>query len=216
MGINNKETFKYYYNLEVSNNRNPCGPGSEAETVKRMGTIDFINDIIKEYKIKSISDCPSGLFENWMYLVDLENVKYIGYDINNLVVERNKSNYPDISFFELDMVNEKLPYTDLIICRDCFFHLSNSFVLSTIENFRNSGSTYLLSTHHRELKINNDLTKSELECEAGYRAINLEIEPYGLGSPMENHNENVKKYYKPGNNRQMSLWKLNCEDSYEY
>ena len=208
MGIKNKETFVYHYNLEISNNRCPCGPGSKSETVKQMGTIDFINNMIKKYNIKSISDCPCGLFENWMYLVDLKDVKYTGYDINDMAIKRNKKNYPNRSFFEIDMVNEVLPYANLIICRDCFFHLSNDFVLKAINNFKLSGSKYLLATHHNWLKINTDLTNKELECEAGFRLINLEIKPFNMGLPIENHNEDVKKYYKPGNNRQMSLWRL--------
>ena len=84
MGTKNKETFKYHYNLEIINNRCPHGPGSDSKLVKQSGTIEFLNDIIKKYHIKSISDCPSGLFNNWMYLVDLTGVKYIGYDINDL------------------------------------------------------------------------------------------------------------------------------------
>jgi hypothetical protein len=209
MGIKNKETFKYHYNLEVSNGRCSCGPGSEPEQVKQAGTIEFINSIIKKYGIKSISDCPCGLFENWMHLVDLTNVVYTGYDINDLAIKRNLDTYPNISFVELDMVNELLPKTDLIICRDCLFHLPNSFVSSALKNFYASGSKYLLATEHNWLKVNRELTKQELAVEAGYKHINLEIEPFNLGAPLEVHDEDVWRYYDAGHNKQMSLWKLN-------
>jgi hypothetical protein len=208
MTIKNKEIFKYHYNLELSNDRCPCGPGSDGVLVKRAGTVDFINNIIKKYQIKSINDCPCGLFENWMCLVNLTGVTYVGYDINDLAIERNKKNNPTLSFFELDLVNEILPKVDLIICRDCFFHLSNDFVLRGIKNFRNSKSTYLLATEHAHLNRNNDLTSKELECEAGFRCINLEISPYNLGLPIEIHTETIW-CRREGFNRQMSLWKLN-------
>lgn len=209
MGIKNKETFKYHYNLELSNNRCPCGPGSDSRIVKQIGTVPFINNIIKKYQIKSINDCPCGLFENWIYLINLVGIKYKGYDINDVAVERNKKNNPNLSFFEFDMVNDKLPYADLIICRDCLFHLSNDFVLSALENFRNSESIYLLATEHSWLHKNGDLTKEELKCEAGFRFINLEIYPFNLGLPIEVHNENMSRYKKGAYDRQLALWKLN-------
>lgn len=209
MGIKNKENFKYHYNLEISNGRCACGPGSECDKVKQAGTIDFINNTIKKYDIKSISDCPCGLFENWIYMVDLTNVKYTGYDINDLAINRNKEVYPERFFVELDLVNEVLPPADLIVCRDCLFHLSNDFVTSAIKNFYNSGSKYLLATEHRWVKRNVELTQEELSREAGFRFINIEIAPFNLGEPIEIHNEEVWRYYEQGHNRQMSLWKIN-------
>jgi len=208
MSIKNKKTFKHSYNLELDNNRCSCGPGSDGELVKKSGTIEFINNIIKKYKIKSISDCPCGLFENWMRFVDLTNVKYTGYDINDLAIERNKKNNPDLSFFEFDIVDDKLPYADLVICRDCLFHLPDSFVLGAIENFYNSGSAYLLATDYSWVEVNTDLTKEELELECGFRFINLEIKPFNLGSTIEIHNEEVWREYEGGHNRQMALWRL--------
>jgi hypothetical protein len=209
MGIKNKETFKYHYNLELSGGRCACGPGSDGESVKKAGTVDFIDGLIRRYGIKSISDCPCGLFENWICLVDLSSVEYTGYDINDLAVERNRKNNPSRSFFEFDLVNEILPKADLIICRDCLFHLSNDFVQRALKNFRDSGSTYLLATEHNHLKKNFDLTKEELEREAGFRHINLEISPYNLGTPIEMHVETLWCQREGGYNRQMSLWKLN-------
>jgi hypothetical protein len=142
-----------------------------------------------------------------MYLIDLTNVVYRGYDINDLAIERNKQYHPEWNFFEIDLVNEILPKADLIICRDCLFHLSNDFVLRAIKNFRDSGSTYLLATEHRWLKVNVDLNKEELEREAGFRQINIEIAPYNMGLPIEIHNEELWAS-REGGNRQMSLWKL--------
>lgn len=208
MGIKNKENFRYHYNLEVSNNRCACGPGSEGIKVKEAGTIDFINTIIKKYNIKSINDSPCGLFENWMYMIDLEGIYYVGYDINDLAIKRNKEQYPDKYFVEFDIVNEILPTADLIICRDCLFHLSNDFVIKSLKNFYDSGSKYLLATEHRYIKNNVDLTPSELINEAGYRPLNIEIPPYNMGMPIEIHNEELWAS-REGGNRQMSLWKIN-------
>jgi hypothetical protein len=52
------------------------------------------------------------------------------------------------------------------------------------------------------------LTPEELELEAGFRQINIEIAPYNMGTPIEVHNEELWKQ-REGGNRQISLWRLN-------
>jgi len=199
-----KESQKYYYNLQVGKKLPPNGPGSVDKHIKEEGTIDFINDILKKYNITSISDSPSGVYQNWIYLLDLpnRNIDYIGYDINDLIIQRNKEENPNVKFIEFDMCEEILPKTDLIICRDCLFHLPNDFVSRTLKNFKDSKSTYLLATEQRWVKKNNELTPKELKMECGWKPINLEIEPFDLGEPLEIHNEDRWK-------RSMSIWKIN-------
>jgi hypothetical protein len=206
--MNIKETHKYYYELAVKSNKPPCGDGSIAASVIREGTVGYIRDLIVRLDIKSINDCPSGLYENWMNLVDPPGlgVKYKGYDINDFVVERNKKNYPDLEFFEINMCEEILPEADLIICRDCLFHLPNQFVINTLNNFKKSGSVYLLATEQRWLNTNIELTPQELSNESGNKPINLEIEPFNLGAPIEFHDE---KTIDSRGVRSLSLWKLN-------
>ena len=203
-----KETHKYYYELAVKSGQPPCGTGSVAELVVRAGTVDYIKDLIQRLGIKSISDCPSGLYENWMYLVNPIGLgsSYVGYDINDLVVARNKERYPSIEFNEFNIVEEVLPKTDLIICRDCLFHLPNQFVINALNNFKKSGSTYLLSTEQRWVKTNNELSPDELLNESGNKPINLEIEPFNLGIPLEYHDE---KNIDDRGIRSMSLWRIN-------
>lgn len=209
MGIKNKEIFKYHYNLEVGNNRCPCGPGSRPDFLIYTGTIDYINRIIDDYNIKSINDCPSGVFGNWAYLLKLSDVKYVGYDINDLVVDRNKKEYPDLEFHELDLVNENVPYADLILCKDCLFHLSNAFVFKVLDNFKKSGSKYLLTTNYDKLSRNKELSSAELAREAGFKEINLIIDPFNMGLPIETHTEKINEFFGVENDHELSLWQLN-------
>ena len=145
------------------------------------------------------------VFDN---LLNLSEINYVGYDINDLAIERNRKNNSSITFVEFDMVNEVLPYADLIICRDCFFHLSNNFVLKVLNNFKLSGSKYLLATNHEQLDSNTDLTQKELDKEAGFRLINIRIAPFNFSESLEVHTEEITKYCLHGNDRQMVLWKL--------
>ena len=201
-----KESFIRNYKIKESLGSNvcPCGPGSVGESVIKAGTINFINMLIEKYNITSINDCPSGLYENWVHNLNLPSrgIKYIGYDINNIVVERNKYNYPNIEFYEFDNTKEVLPKCDLIICRDCLFHFPNEFVMKALKNFKDSKSTYLLATQQRWITENKEMSQGELNDELGYKPLNLEIEPFNLGKSLEFHDEKTW-------NRDMSLWKIN-------
>ena len=208
MGIKNKETHKYHYKLAVERGTCPCGEGSRPDFVTKTGTIDFIHHIINKYQIESINDSPCGVFGNWTRLVNLTDVNYTGYDINDLIIERNKKEYPDIPFYELDIVNEVMPKADLIICRDCFFHLPLDFITKALANFKSSGAKYLLATEHKIVTKNVELTQAELDVEAGNRLINLQIEPFSIGTPLEVHIEETKKYTDVSQDREMCLWEL--------
>lgn len=199
-----KDTHKYYYELALKNEAPPCGDGSVYEDVVKEGTINYIDSIVKKYNIKSINDCPCGLYENWIYSLefDKKGIDYVGYDINDLIIARNKTKFPAIRFIEFNMCEQQLPRSDLIICRDCLFHLPNQFVIAALDNFRLSGSTYLLATEQRWVTQNKELTQEELNNESGNKPINLEIVPFNLGRPLEFHDEKLW-------NRSLSLWRLN-------
>jgi hypothetical protein len=208
--MNIKEIHTYYYNLAVKSGNPPCGEGSKKENVVQAGTIDFIKDIISRYNIKSIADCPCGLYENWFYLIDAPSigVKYMGFDINDDAILRNQESYPELEFSSFNMVTQILPAVDLIICRDCLFHMPNSFVIETLKNFKSSGSLYLLSTTQTWLEANYELNSEELKNEAGNKPINLSIAPFSLGSPIELHDENVPGCFHCSRIRSLGLWKL--------
>ena len=203
-----EETHRAYYEIAVKTGTPPCGDGSILELVIRAGTIDYLNKLMKRYNIKSVSDCPCGLYENWIFKLDLpkKHIKYFGYDINHLVIKRNKKKYPKLKFFKFNMCDEILPQTDLIICRDCLFHLPNEFVINTLNNFKKSKSTYLLATEQQWVKKNHDLEPHELLFETGNRPINLEIDPFNLSNPIEFHDELNIDDRGP---RSISLWKIN-------
>ena len=202
-----KDAQKYYYNIQISSGSPPNGPGSLDSFILKEGTIDYINQIIDKYNIENINDCPSGVYGNWIHLLKLpqRGINYVGYDINDLIVERNKTEYPSIEFVEFDMTKQVPPKGDLIICRDALFHLPNEMVIQSLNNFKESGSTYLLATEQWWLKENYELTQKELDMGCGYRPINLEITPFFLGKPLETHIENDGI----DEGRNIGLWKIN-------
>jgi len=105
--------------------------------------------IFEKFKIKSILDVPCGDF-NWMKLVDLNGVSYVGGDIVKPLVSDLNRNFSSefISFIQLDITIDSFPKSDLVLNRDCLFHLSYRDIELTLSNFLKSGSSYFLSTSY--------------------------------------------------------------------
>ena len=110
----------------------PCGSGSEKGRTKHI--IKCLREVVKNYNIQSISDAGAG--DLYWFPKDL-NVDYKGYDL----FPRHEE------VIEFDMTKEVLPKTDLILCRFVLNHLSVRMVKDSLENFKKSGSTYLLITN---------------------------------------------------------------------
>ena len=110
----------------------PCGTGSMV--VSTQAIRGHLPNIVFNYGIKTVVDAGAGDL-NWMPLVDWD-VDYKGFDLY--------PRHPDVQQF--DMCKEVLPKSDLIICRHVLNHLSIKKSEQAVENFRKSGSTYLLMT----------------------------------------------------------------------
>lgn len=202
-----KNKRKELWEADIANHqktfgKNFVGYGSLPEEIEKWGTIDFINKVIKNHKISSINDIACGFFENYAKKINLNNVLYNGFDIVGETIKENKRSFPDMNFFEFDIVNENLPYADLTIARDIFFHLNNECLSMTLENIKKSKSKFLIATHHRQIEENQDLGNI-----VGYRTINLEKEPFNLGDPLQSHTENAAG--GGFNERHLSLWEIN-------
>ena len=100
------------------------GEGSEVEYTKPLR--EWLGVNLPNLNIGVFVDAPCGDF-NWMQLVlpDLE-LQYIGLDIVPSVIGRNNQLYAtnNIKFQVSNICEDKLPSCDLIMVRDCLFHLS--------------------------------------------------------------------------------------------
>ena len=96
----------------------------------------------KEYNVKSVNMVGGGIFGNWEYKIDYDKlgVDYHGYDIVDDEVERNKKEFPNYNFSQLDMITDVCRKADLIICREVIQHLSSNQVINSIENSHNTKS----------------------------------------------------------------------------
>jgi len=108
---------------------------------------ELLKVLIAQFEIKTIFDAPCGDF-NWMSKVDLRDVIYVGGDIVEPLILDLQRNFTsdNVSFIQVDITKDDFPKSDLVLNRDCLFHLSYADILSTLGNFLASQSTYFLST----------------------------------------------------------------------
>ena len=158
-------------------------------------------EVLEKYKISSVFDAPCGDF-NWMkHFVSEHPIAYMGGDIVKPLIESHLSKYKNAStdFVHVDLTRDDLPRTDLMICRDCLFHLSFQDTLSVLKNFVRSGTPYLLTTSHLlgpEHK-NYDIATGD------YRLMNLFAQPYHFP---QDYLAKIDDWLAPDSPRAMFLW----------
>lgn len=196
-----KETFTFIYDTNYwSGTDSISGGGSNLHHTQVV--IKRISDVIKEMNLHSVLDIPCGDFA-WMQYVDLSDVNYIGGDIVDDLIKNNKEKFKDkssLKFEVIDLLNDKLPKSDVILNRDCLVHLSFKDIFKALENIKKSGCKYLLTTTFPEHKQNKDITTGD------WRALNLEEAPFNFKSPIKCINEqyNHQEYH----DKSLNLWKI--------
>jgi hypothetical protein len=154
-----------------------CGTGSNMSAT--LEARRWLSIIAKAYSIRNVIDIGAGDL-NWIGHVDW-NVNYRGYDV-----------YPrheDVNYF--DGSREIPEKADLILCRQVMIHLPQDRVESMIENFKDSGSTYLAATTWDEPTNNN--------WDAPYHHVDLRTY---LGDYIEKVNDTSKVSF-------LALWRIN-------
>jgi|688.fasta_scaffold255775_3 hypothetical protein len=184
---NEKNVFKNIYTSNYwGSHESISGGGSTLATTKDLRI--QLPRIINKYNIKSMLDLPCGDF-NWMKEVSL-NCEYYGADIVEEIIEFNQQfTRSNVRFIKLDAVNEKIPEFDLIFCKDFLQHLSFSDANKVIENFKKSGSKFLLVTSYPLTLRNYDIKNGD------FRALNLLISPYNFENPLEKISESYTEYH---------------------
>lgn len=177
------------------------GDGSDASGTARMRTLLAI--LLKQLKVRSILDLPAGDF-NWMRLMDLEGMDYIGGDVVERIAAQNQTRYgrKNIRFSHLDACRDPLPRVDLILCRDMMVHLSFSDCWSAFANFRNSGSTYLLTTTFTARDPNRDIVTGK------WRPLNLQRPPFMFPRPIHLIVEHCEEWNGLWADKCLGLWRL--------
>ena len=178
-----KDRFSYIYSAHYwPSNESVSGPGSELKNTKNIR--EEIKKIIEQYKIKKFLDIPCGDF-TWIQSVINDNIIYVGGDIVTELISENKkkNSRSNVNFINIDLLKDKLPNADLMLCRDCLVHLSNKNVKKFLKNFVNSDIKYILVTSY-ESSLNNNNFNINIEIDDGdFRPTYLRESPFNFPNP---------------------------------
>jgi SAM-dependent methyltransferase len=173
------------------------GSGVGSEVAETPNVRLYLSDILQRLKIRTFLDAPCGDW-NWMRLVDLGGVDYVGADIVAEVIESNRARFArvGIRFIVADLTRDALPCADLILCKDCFVHLSFQDIAAVLENFRQSGATWLLvnSCSHPVDNVNKFTGRD-------WRHLNLQRAPFHFPPPVESRPDDDSRPFET-----IALW----------
>lgn len=161
-------------------------------------------DLLKQLGVRTLLDAPCGDF-NWMRETELNLDHYWGVDIVDTLIDQNRRYYgnENRTFLLLDLVTAELPTVDLILCRDCLVHLSLRDGQRALNNFRRTGSRFLLATTFPNTTKNRDIVTG------GWRPLNLALQPFSLGEPRKLVDENCQLLNGRYADKSLGLWNLN-------
>lgn len=180
-----------------------CGESvsGEGSTIEQTAVIrESLPNIIRDFQIESLLDIPCGDF-NWMKLLELP-VRYTGADIVGEIIAKNQRRFGNFarSFVRLDLTVDALPTADLILCRDCLFHLSYNHISQALSNIKRSGSRFLLTTTNTRLNQNKNIVTGE------WRRLNLQLPPFSLPTPLLLIDEKCPNTASP--DKHLGLWRI--------
>lgn len=209
--INEKKLFtEIYKNNKWGGKESVSGKGSDIEQTRRI--VNRIPHLLKKYEIKSVLDIGCGDL-NWMkQVLSQYDGKYIGVDIVDEMIEKNKIDYPFYDFYIYNILEENL-YNfncDLIICRDVLPHYAFSSILSILYKIANSNNKYLLTTTFTRYDRKN-VKDIDIKKGISWRAINLVKSPINLQDPIEVINERCSQIDTDGSDfkdKSLALWKI--------
>ena len=102
----------------------------------------------------------------------------------------------------MNLAESELPKVDLIFSRDCLVHLSFKDALKIIENFKRSGSKYLLTTTFKGRTKNEDLGTGF------WRPLNKQLAPFNFPEPIHLINEGCSEEGNMFEDKCLGLWLL--------
>ncbi|CAM9108906.1 unnamed protein product, partial [Discosporangium mesarthrocarpum] len=154
----------YEHGVWAKNSPGHVSSGSGSTMENTEGIRMALEEFISTARIRRLLDVPCGDM-TWMGSVNLDGVEYIGADVSQVVLRRNRAHVTDAKhgatreFIHLDLVEEGIPshlgQFDLILVRDLMYHQTQEDNLVVIEHLENSGAKYVMLSTYLEADDNN-------------------------------------------------------------
>ena len=173
------------------------GTGSELAATENVSA--YLPELFQRLQVSKFLDAPCGDW-NWMRRVDLSGVDYVGADVVSDVVAKNNQQYArsGVRFIHADLTKDYLPTVDMILCRDCWVHLSFQDIAAILKNFRRTGATWLLVSNTPSQDRNQNKTTG-----IRWRHLNLHLPPFNFPPKIES-----RKDHYPNVPFEIALWRL--------
>ncbi len=174
-----RERFARIYDSRVwRGSESVSGAGSSLDATREIRR--QLPGIVAKYGVKRFLDAPCGDF-HWMKEVvrEMPHLHYIGGDIVERLIARNRRKFgtEKIHFEHLDISDDVLPAVDLMMVRDCLFHLSYADISRFLANLARADIGLLLTTTN--VIEGQQIDNRDIES-GDFRAIDLFSEPFGF------------------------------------
>jgi hypothetical protein len=175
------------------------GSGAGSELAATENVRAYLPGLFQRLQVSKFLDAPCGDW-NWMSRVDLSGVDYVGADVVSDVVARNNQQYArsGVRFIHADLTKDHLPAVDMIMCRDCWVHLSFEDIAAILKNFRRTGATWLLVSNTPSQGRNQNKRTG-----IDWRHLNLHLPPFSFPPKTES-----RKDHHPDVPFEITLWRL--------
>lgn len=174
------------------------GGGSEISRTKQIR--ENLLPILTRLQARTLLDAGCGDW-NWMSTLEFPGTTVLACDIVHTMIADNWNRFGDrATFFVTDITQDPLPRVDVILCRTVLFHLSFEHIRQALQNFKRSGATYLLLTHHPHHLVNIDIQ------DGNWRRLNMCLEPFLLPEPIVMFEDG------DGNDGYLGLWNLSLQE----
>jgi SAM-dependent methyltransferase len=196
-----RELFAHIYETNRwGGKESRSGKGSSLLQTRKIR--DRLPTLLDAYQIRSMLDLPCGDF-HWMKELDLHGLDYTGADIVPQLIAENVARYggPRRRFVILDITTDDFPEVDVLLCRDCWVHLSYSDIADAIANIRRSNITYLLATTFTHHITNRDQLRGK------FRMLNLQMAPFHFPIPLEVIEEDNLESKCSRAEKSLALWR---------
>lgn len=204
LGQELKHRFSEIYDKNIFGGRlSRSGEGSDL--VQTAVIRREIPHLVRELGVETFLDAPCGDWY-WMRHATLGVKTYTGVDIVEALIEKNQSQFGNeaTSFRYANLTSDVLPKVDMIFSRDCLVHLSFDDAKRILENFKRSGSKYLLTTTFTDRLSNNDLVGKD----SFWRPLNMQLPPFNFPPPLKLINEDCTEQRGQYADKCLGLWRL--------
>jgi hypothetical protein len=189
------ETFARIYERNLwGDPESVSGSGSSATSTVAIRA--ELPELLLRLEVKTLIDAPCGDF-NWIKELAGNLDNYVGIDVVEALVERNRRSYETdrVRFLRADITADALPRGDAILCRDCFIHLPTRMIVAALDNFKASGARYLLLTNQQGAVAYHDIPVG------AFRPIDFRAPPFLFPAP-----SHVIREATAG--RELCLWEM--------